>query len=180
MRQLSPLDSAAAEAAPPEPRLSTGVKMFLILTLALLPLGLIALFASLQASRTADLEKAALLNVAANESARNLVAELAADRSTLRLVVDSLVANRNGTDICARAVEILRNRGDARVDFVIHHRNVPVPLCASGAGTQFDIPEESRFSPDPADILPSQKQLVVRITSYDGQIVAIEIGRAHV
>src|SRR3546814_17098455 len=43
---------------------STGVKMFLILTLALLPLGLIALFASLQASRTADLAKAALLNVA--------------------------------------------------------------------------------------------------------------------
>src|SRR3546814_8919085 len=65
---------------------STGVKMFLILTLALLPLGLIALFASLQASRTADLEKAALLNVAANESARKLVAGIAADRSALRLV----------------------------------------------------------------------------------------------
>src|SRR3546814_653706 len=41
---------------------STGVKMFLILTLALLPLGLIALFASLLASHTADLEKAALLH----------------------------------------------------------------------------------------------------------------------
>ena len=36
---------------------STGVKMFLILTLALLPLGLIAIIASLQAIRTADLEK---------------------------------------------------------------------------------------------------------------------------
>ena len=33
---------------------STGVKMFLILTLALLPLGVIALVASLQAIRTAD------------------------------------------------------------------------------------------------------------------------------
>lgn len=34
---------------------STGVKMFLILTLALLPLGLIALVASLQAIRTSTL-----------------------------------------------------------------------------------------------------------------------------
>ena len=60
---------------------STGVKMFLILTLALLPLGLIALAASLQAIRTTDLEKEALLRVAVTQSARKLSADLAADRT---------------------------------------------------------------------------------------------------
>src|SRR3546814_119753 len=64
---------------------STGVKMFLILTLALLPLGLIALAASLQAIRTTDLEKEALLRVAVTQSARKLSADLASDRTALML-----------------------------------------------------------------------------------------------
>src|SRR3546814_12011106 len=94
--------------------------MFLILTLALLPLGLIALFASLQASRTAALEKAALLNVAATESARKLVAGIEADRSALRLVVNTLAENPNRTDLCQREAERLRNRGET-VEFVVSH-----------------------------------------------------------
>lgn len=159
-----------------DPRLSTGVKTFLILTLALLPLGLIALFASLQASRTADLEKAALLNVAANESARHLVSDIAADRSALRLVVNSLVADRNRTDICARAGEILRNRGGTRVDFVIYdRRGGGNPLCYSGRETGLSIPEASRFSEEQADILPAQKEMIVRTMSARGEMVAIAV-----
>ena len=69
---------------------STGVKMFLILTLALLPLGLIALVASLQAIETADLEKEALLRVAVSQSARKLTADLNADRTALGLTVNAL------------------------------------------------------------------------------------------
>ena len=63
---------------------STGVKMFLILTLALLPLGLIALVASLQAIRTSDLEKEALLRVSVTQSARKLTEDLASDRTALK------------------------------------------------------------------------------------------------
>lgn len=163
-----------------DPRLSTGVKTFLILTLALLPLGLIALFASLQASRTADLEKAALFNVAANESARHLVSDIAADRSALRLVVNSLVADRSGTDICARAGEILRNRGGTRVDFVIYDRRSRSPLCYSRRESSLAIPETSRFSEEQADILPAQKQMIVRTMSSGGEMVAIAVyGLAH-
>ncbi|MCF8706545.1 sensor histidine kinase [Rhizorhapis sp. SPR117] len=158
-----------------ETRLSTGVKMFLILTLALLPLGLIALFASLQASRTADLEKAALLNVAANESARNLVAEIAANGAALRVVVNALAANRQNTGICARADEILRKRDDARVDFIIHDRQSDAPLCASDPNLVLNLPGNNPFGADPADILPKQKRLIVRTLSGDGQLVAIAI-----
>lgn len=158
-----------------EPRLSTGVKTFLILTLALLPLGLIALFASLQASRTAELEKAALLNVAANESARQLAADIAADRSALRLVVNSLVADRQGIDICARAGEILRNRGGTRVDFVIYGRQTGGPLCYSGPRTNISLPEAIRFNAEQADILPMRHQLVIRTPSNEGRLVAIAI-----
>ena len=78
---------------------STGVKMFLILTLALLPLGLVALVASLQAIRTADLEKEALLRVAVTQSARKLSADLQSDRTALELTVNTLARPR-GAD-CA-------------------------------------------------------------------------------
>ena len=69
---------------------STGVKMFLILTLALLPLGLIALVASLQAIRTSDLEKEALLRVSVTQSARKLTEDLASDRTALLLTANAL------------------------------------------------------------------------------------------
>src|SRR3546814_253715 len=153
---------------------STGVKMFLILTLALLPLGLIALFASLQASRTADLEKAALLNVAANESARKLVAGIAADRSALRLVVNTLAENPNRTDLCQRADEILRNRGDT-VEFVVYQRGREQPLCASVKALSLGLPAAQRFRTELATILPDRKALVVRTASNGGQLMAIAI-----
>jgi len=69
---------------------STGLKMFFILTLALLPLGIIALAASLQAIRTADLEKEALLRVAVAQSARKLTADIHSDRTAMQLTVDAL------------------------------------------------------------------------------------------
>ena len=81
---------------------STGVKMFLILTLALLPLGLIALVASLQAIRTADLEKEALLRIAVTQSARKLTADLNADRTALGLTVNALADGKADGEICNR------------------------------------------------------------------------------
>src|SRR3546814_522168 len=152
--------------------------MFPILTLALLPLGLIALFASLQASRTADLEKAALLNVAANESARKLVAGIAADRSALRLVVNTLAENPNRTDLCQRADEILRNRGDT-VEFVVYQRGREQPLCASVKALSLGLPAAQRFRTEPATILPDRKALVVRTASNGGQLMAIAIYRSE-
>ena len=167
-------------AASPTTGLSTGIKTFLILTLALLPLGLIALLASLQASRTADLEKTALLNVAANESARHLVADIAADRSALGLVVNSLVADRDEIDICGRAEDILRKRGGTQVDFVIYERQNGNPLCFSGTAVPASIPPALRFSNEPADILPVSGQLIVRTMSKGGELVAIAVyGRRY-
>src|SRR3546814_14955316 len=82
---------------------STGVKMFLILTLALLPLGLIALAASLQAIRTTDLEKEALLRVAVTQSARKLSADLASDRTALMLTANAFATS--GADPAMRSDE---------------------------------------------------------------------------
>src|SRR3546814_4568874 len=102
-----------------------------------------------------------LLNVAANESARKLVAGIAADRSALRLVVNTLSENPNRTDLCQRADEILRNRGDT-VEFVVYQRGREQPLCASVKALSLGLPAAQRFRTEPATILPDRTALVVR------------------
>ena len=119
---------------------STGVKMFLILTLALLPLGLIALVASLQAIETADLEKEALLRVAVSQSARKLTADLESDRTALQLTVNNLAATPSDTSICDRLNLFLAKNDRDGGRYAIYDRPGRT-LCAS--------------HPDLAPIVPS-------------------------
>src|SRR5690348_2346191 len=122
---------------------STGVKMFLILTLALLPLGLIALVASLQAIRTADLEKEALLRVAVTQSARKLTADLQSDRTALELVVNALANNAADKGMCRRLAFFLTSHNADGVRFYIYDR-AGNRLCSS--------PE-----PEPASVAPADR-----------------------
>lgn len=75
-------------------RMPTGAKVFLILSAGLLPLALIAFFASLQTTRLADQEVRGGLRVAIAESARALRGELAWElrelRGALPATVDAL------------------------------------------------------------------------------------------
>lgn len=65
-------------------RLPTGVKVLIILSAALLPLALIAFFASIQTTRLADQEVRARLRIAIEESARSVRSELAYELRELR------------------------------------------------------------------------------------------------
>src|SRR3546814_4286912 len=78
-------------------------------------------------------------------SARKLVAGIAADRSALRLVVNTLAENPNRTDLCQSADEILRNRGDT-VEFVVYQRGREQPLCASVKALSLGLPAADRKS----------------------------------
>lgn len=65
-------------------RLSTGVKMLLILSLALLPLGLIAVFASMESAKTNRLYRESEARVAATEGARRIDGIIAVHAGRLR------------------------------------------------------------------------------------------------
>lgn len=71
-------------------RLSTGMKMLLILSVALLPLGLIALSASLQSARLNVSDREVDARLVAVSRARDLSAQLARSTATLRRAVDLL------------------------------------------------------------------------------------------
>ena len=65
-------------------RWPTGAKLFLILSIALLPLALIAIFATLRVTQIADTELRSHLRVAASESSRAIAIELVGDVKRVR------------------------------------------------------------------------------------------------
>lgn len=150
---------------------STGVKMFFILTLALLPLGLVALVSSLQAIRTADLEKTALLRVATTQSARKLSSELLSDQAALRLTVNTLASGRADPGLCGRAETFLHSRTSRDTRFAVYDRSAR-RWCGSRGQ---DIPTGSmrRFTGPVAELLPGGQTLMMRMLSNDGRLVAL-------
>lgn len=113
---------------------STGFKLFLILSLALLPLGMIAFFATLQSNRTADLERQAQIRIALAESSRKLAATFASDVSAIRVALQAVEDLSEDPTICARLSTILSAQDGATIPFAIFGPG-SLPLCAS-AGFQ--------------------------------------------
>ncbi|CAN5267584.1 hypothetical protein BH10PSE12_BH10PSE12_08770 [soil metagenome] len=150
---------------------STGVKMFLILTLALLPLGIIALFSSLQAIRTADLEKNALLRIAATQSARKLTAELDSNQSALRITVNTLASGMADANLCHRADTFLRSHSATDIRFAIYTRGGQ-RLCGSD-NWRDGIAPERRFDGMNAELVPARGLLMIRTHSADKALVAL-------
>ncbi|WP_176592870.1 sensor histidine kinase [Sphingobium sp. EM0848] len=146
--------------------------MFLILTLALLPLGLIALVASLQAIRTTDLEKEALLRVAVTQSARQLSADLASDRTALMLTANTFAATGPDPAMCARLSAFLaaHDRGDGRYYIYDRHGR---RLCGSPLPEPEGLTPAQRFSGQTVQLLPAAQFLVNRAQSGNGAVVAL-------
>jgi len=83
-------------------RLSTSVKMLVILTVALLPLGTVALLASIQANHDASVQRDADLRIAASERARRIGDALADDIAAMRVATNALAFGGTPDESCAR------------------------------------------------------------------------------
>ena len=81
-------------------RWPTGAKLLVILSIALLPLAVIAVFATLRITQIADTEARAGLRVAAAESSRAIAIELIGDMTALRVAVDALEEDARDTPSC--------------------------------------------------------------------------------
>jgi len=111
-------------------RLSTSQKLILLLTLALMPLGAIALFASIQSARTADAQRRADVQVATTEAARKLGAELGSDILALRTAVLALEASSDAREPCARLNALLAGNPMRHVPVALFGPSSS-PVCAS-------------------------------------------------
>ena len=97
----------------------TGAKLFLILSGALLPLALIAIFATLQMTRITDEDVRSRLRVTANESAHALAIELAGDMTALRVAVQALGSDPADAPSCARAQGVFAQQANSGTRFAI-------------------------------------------------------------
>jgi two-component sensor histidine kinase len=140
-------------------RLPTGAKLFLILSAALLPLALIAVFATLQTTRLADAEARARLRVTANESARALAIELVGDMTALRVAVGALGNDPADAPSCARTQGVFAQQSGGGTRFVITKRDGTI-LC----GAPF---------PDPVTLRQDDMPIAAAIVADRGLVLAV-------
>ena len=114
-------------------RLSTGFKLFLILSLALLPLGLIAFFATLQSSRTADLDRQAQVRIALTESTRKIAATVAGDVALVSAAMKSMIERPEDVEPALREARRLKDR-TVFMDFRTDPTENVFPMVKAGAG----------------------------------------------
>jgi two-component sensor histidine kinase len=110
-------------------RLPTGAKVFLILVGALLPLALIALFTTLQTTRSADDEARERLSVTAQESAGNLENLLANHIAQLGDALVALERDPNDAPSCTRLAGTYA--GQAQAHFLVRDGRGRI-VCGSG------------------------------------------------
>lgn len=149
-------------------RSGTGFKMFAVLMLALLPLGVVAVIGTVQTIRTVEMERVAGLNLSATEGASRLLGEINGDRSTVRLVANYLEDHPGRTDICRRAGLQLRNH-DRAFDFAMFDAEGR-PICASGDAPRTYDPGGTKLFDQQATISPITGRLLVRTNSAKGRI----------
>jgi len=159
--------------------LPTGIKMLSIISFALIPLGLIALLASLQANRTADLQRRADLRVAVTEGTLKLGTELSADISVLLAAANSIGREGEPTFACARLGAIMRARPQSPTGLAIFGSDRRLK-CASGgfrplAGPQrlFDAVPEAVFDDDGIELrVPGEGGATMAIARYSAATIA--------
>jgi two-component system, sensor histidine kinase PdtaS len=108
-------------------RLSTSARLIVILSLALMPLGFVALLASLQSARTADAQRRAELRIATSEATRKLATVV------MKAAVGTLDAAPDSTEPCLRVQALLAARSAKGVPFALFSAG-PLPVCSTKGG----------------------------------------------
>lgn len=142
-------------------RLSTGIKMLLILLIALLPLGIIALATSIEAANTNRLSREVETRVVAADIARQLSAAIGRSALELTDVAGKAIASPGPRAACRDQLAALARTQRLPAAFAIYRSNggrlcatpnfsrEPVDTSLDGIGTEvrlLDIPDVLRFS----------------------------------
>lgn len=151
-------------------RLPTGAKLFVILSAALLPLALIAVFATLQISRVTDEETRARARIAANESARAIAVEVIGDINALRSALDALAADPKDAQSCARISGVFARQAANGSRFAISDRRDTI-LCGDPLPGQPNQAAAAGRNDIAATILPG-RGLMLGIVNRDGALRA--------
>ena len=140
-------------------RWPTGAKLLFILSVALLPLAVIAVFATLRITQIADTEARAGLRVAAAESSRAIAIELIGDMTALRAAVDAIEVDPRDAPSCARVQGVFAQQAGRGTRFAIFDRRGHL-LCGSGFAGAHEVARTAREMAVAARIVPERGLLL--------------------
>ena len=153
-------------------RLSTGLKMLLILSLGLLPLGIIAILASVDNARAnrakADVEAQALVSV----HAQRLSIALTRNSFTIRAARDAIIEARDPAGICKRTLDRLGRSPNTSGRFALFGQSPP-PRCLSDGFTPPPVPRPASGEIGRPVILPGGNMLEIFMYDPAGAIEGI-------
>jgi two-component sensor histidine kinase len=165
---------ADIEQAPPGTRwerLSTGLKMWIILSLGLLPLGVIAVIASVNNARanreTARNEAQALLA----QHVQRFTLALSRNAFTIRSGRDAILEFGDTEGICRRTLGRLGRYPNVSGRFVIYGRD-PAHPCISQGFTPPPVPA-ARGEPGRAQIMPGGTRIEIFLYEPDGAVEGV-------
>lgn len=148
---------------------STGLKMFVVLMLALLPLGVIAFFGTVQTIRTTEMERLAALRIDAAQAASRLVGAIERDRTVLQIVTGSLAEYPGRPEICERAARQLRVE-EGGLSFAVYGGDGRL-LCASSSVRDLSKPTQGEI--DHVRIDSARGILIAATASTDRGVKAV-------
>jgi two-component system, sensor histidine kinase PdtaS len=167
-------------------RLPTGIKMLVILNLALLPLGVIALLASLQASRNADSQRRADIRIALSESTRKLNVELASDIAAMRVAANAIAFGVSPEESCARLTALFAAHTKPPTPFALFGV-ASVPNCVTArfnvgrpSTVALDLRPRAVLQGNTLDVIvPSETGSAVAIARYQAATLSTFVRPAH-
>lgn len=151
-------------------RWPTGAKLLVIVSIALLPLAIIAVFATLRITQIADAEARASLRVASAESSRAIAIELIGDMTALRVAVDALESDPLDTPSCARVQGVFSQQSFNGARFAVFDRRGRL-LCGSSFPRGLEVARAARDSAVAARIVPGNG-LLLGVVGRSGSVAA--------
>ena len=148
-------------------RLSTGLKMWIILSIGLLPLGIVAIIASIDNARAsrdkADVEARALLA----EHVQRFALALSRNAVVIRTARDAIVESRDPAGICRRTLARLARPPNTPGRFALYGRG-PAPVCVTeGCASPRAPPARGGVG---AEIVPGGERLKVFLYDPGGAV----------
>lgn len=151
-------------------RLPTGVKLVAILSAALLPLAIVAIYMISQTNSLADQEVRSRLRVAATEASRALAIELNGDMNALRVTVNALDDQPDNLASCARAQGVFAEQIAAGARFSITDKSGKVH-CGANTTLPGEQPQPLQEGAIGASVVPG-RGLVLSLSGPSGRLTA--------
>lgn len=155
------------------PLQGTAARIFIIMLLVLLPLAVSAIISNWIAIRTAEREKAELMQTATQQNARQLAADIGSIRTSLSLTANVLADDPQPGNICERLQQLfLSMAGPGGIESAIYTNNGDAKCRSAKNGNLVTMADRGPATGSEVILSPGLDGILVSTRSRDGTLFA--------